>query len=704
MIKRVIRILAIICALMMLFTVSASAVSTSFSDSYTYNNQQKVITAPDSHEMIGVIEGKNLGTEALSDIADIAVYNDELYILEKTQGKIFIVDKNYKLITVIGEGLELNSPEGFFVSDKGFIYVADTGNKRILKLDTKGEIIKEIGAPDSKETLSKVEFLPHKIVVDKGERLYIIVNNETNGIYQMDTDGEFLGFFGSVPVVPSFKELLWRAVSTKAQLARMLLFIPTEYSSMDIDSDGFIYTTVATNTDSEMRNYIKSGGSDSTLAPVRRLNPKNNDVLIRTGSMPPAGDLIETTDWRADSGYASRFVDVAVKENGVYCALDSTRGRIFTYDKSGNLLYIFGNLSEEKDDFSSPTSVCWWGESIAVADYGNAAVKIFSPTEYALLVNKAMSAQLTGDYKASNEYWNSLLEMHSGSNLAFVGLGKNELREGNYTKAMEWFKMADDAQNYSKAFKECRQEIGTKLTGIVISAIVIFAIALAVGKKIYKKHKKDKEKEPNRVWEGIKYGFYIMRHPFDGFWDMQFEGRGNIRSATVILIGVVLLNLISTFSTGYLFSGNKDADFNILIQGVMTVLLPFGLWCVANWSVTSLMNGSGTFKFIYMYSCYSLTPFLIATPLLIVLSNCLSLEEVTLYTIVRLLFYIWIGFLLFVGTLVVHQYLATRTVATILVIIVAMGIIVFLFLLCITIVQQMTDFLGLLFEEINLRM
>ena len=348
-------------------------------------------------------------------------------------------------------------------------------------------------------------------------------------------------------------------------------------------------------------------------------------------------------------------------------------------------------------------AVQWWGENIAVADKGNSCIKVFSPTKYALLVNKAMETQQTGNYEESNKYWNQLLDMHSGNNLAFIGIGKNEMRSGNYKEAMEWFRRADDTTNYSKAFKRYRQEIGTKVTGIAISAVVIIALAIWVIKFVNKKKNITKEKKERPLLEGIKYGFYIMRHPFDGFWDMQFEGRGRLSSATAILVAAVVLNLISLFTSGYLFAGNRDAGFNVLIQGVMTIALPFGLWCVANWSVTSLMNGSGTFKFIYMYSCYSLTPFLISTPLLIILSNCLSLEEMTLYSIINMLFFVWVGFLLFVGTLVVHQYGAVRTVATILVIIVAMGIIVFLFMLCITIVQQMTDFIGLLAEEISLR-
>lgn len=123
----------------------------------------------------------------------------------------------------------------------------------------------------------------------------------------------------------------------------MLLFIPTEYSGMDIDEAGFIYTTVATNTDSDMLRFIENG--DGELAPIRRLNSKGKDVLLRIGKLPPAGDIqFPMTATRA--GNASRFIDIAVQDNGLYSALDSTRSRVFTYSSDGDLLYVFGENNE----------------------------------------------------------------------------------------------------------------------------------------------------------------------------------------------------------------------------------------------------------------------------------------------------------------------------------------------------------------------
>lgn len=702
MLKKIVGMIAVFCTLAWIVSLPTWAVSVDMEESYSYSHNKKAITAPISHEMTMSLTAEGLGLSSLEGMTDIFAWNNELYILDKLQNRIYVVGADNKLVKTIGEDLGLKAPEGMFISDKGFIYVADTGNGRVVKLDTDGVLQKVIGAPDLKKTLSTVEYQPSKVVVDSGERLYVLANNEINGICQLDINGEFLGFFGSVPVVPDFLELLWRKFSTKEQLAQMLLFVPTEYSSMDIDADGFIYTTVATNTDSEMREFIEGGGSNSTLAPIRCLNPKNIDVLVRNGTLPPAGDYIKEES-STNVGNASRFIDISVRDNGIYCALDSTRGRIFTYDDKGELLYVFGNLNYKKDAFKQPIALCWLGKNIVVADVGNQSIKIFAPTEYAKLIDKAITAEKIGNYDLSYSCWKELAKLYAGSDLACMGIGKQKMRDGDYAVAMEWFQKADNPTYYSKALKLYRKEVGYRYTGVAILSLIILTVIITIIKFIRKKYKIIKEKKKVPVVEGIKYGFYIVRHPFDGFWDMRHENRGRLSSATCILVGVVLMNLLATFTNGYLISGNRDSDFNALLQGVLSIVVPFALWCVANWSVTSLMNGSGSFRYIYMYSCYALTPLLIVFPILTVLSNVVSLDEKMLYSILQTAVYVLVGLLLFIGTLVVHQYMPLRTVATVFVIIVAMGIIVFLVMLGTTVIQQMTDFISKLAEEISLR-
>ena len=75
---------------------------------------------------------------------------------------------------------------------------------------------------------------------------------------------------------PSRGDRLWRWLATDAQKAQMVLFIPTEFSSLDIDSKGFVY---ATNIDV---------GSTET---IKRLNPFGQDVIKRFGYYPNVGDI-----------------------------------------------------------------------------------------------------------------------------------------------------------------------------------------------------------------------------------------------------------------------------------------------------------------------------------------------------------------------------------------------------------------------------
>ena len=703
-IKMILRIVCILCVIFSFsFAVCAQVADDDGYGSYTYDNALETVPSPEGYIFCKEITDDDIGEDIMSEISDIAVLGDTLYVLDKSSGVIGIIGSDYKLKSVIGAEANLKSPEGFFVSGNE-IYVADTGNKRIVVFDHSGTVKNIIGAPDSNETLSTVEFEPIKIVADSGGRIYILAKNDTNGIMQLNKDGSFLGYFGSVPVAPDFLELLWRKFSTKEQLSRMLLFVPTEYSSMDIDSSGFLYVTIATNTDSEIASYINSGGSDSTLAPIRKLNPKSIDVLVRKGNIPPAGDYILSGSSEAK---ASRFIDIAVRDDGYYCVLDSTRSRIFIYDSYGNLLSVFGDYNDTHKGFKSPCAVAYWGKNIVVADSYYGTVKIFEPTDYQEMTEAALQAEKDGDYDLALEKWKNILTLNSNNSLAQIGIGKNAMRRGDYKLAMHWFKLADSKEYYSKAFKLYRQDYGYKFSGIAAGVLILISIGLIIFKR-YRGQKRiagntRSESRLSQCLNSVKYGFYIMRHPFGGFWDMKAEKKGTVSGAAIILAAVLLLNLISFMTTGYLIAGSSRTTENLFVKSILSVVLPMLLWCAANWSVTTLMSGSGSFENIFMYSSYSLTPMVIGIPLQIILSNVLSLDELGLYSIINILIYIWVAFLLFAGTSVVHQYSAVRTAAAIVIIIVAIGVILFLVLLGASIIEQITTFIKLLAEEIQLR-
>ena len=91
------------------------------------------------------------------------------------------------------------------------------------------------------------------------------------------------------------------------------------------------------------------------VAPIRRLNPKGDDILKRYDWYPPVGDVRFSTTESTIQG-PSIIVDLAVDESGIYYALDSRRGRVFAYDPDGILhllfnmlfLWVFGRAVEDR--------------------------------------------------------------------------------------------------------------------------------------------------------------------------------------------------------------------------------------------------------------------------------------------------------------------------------------------------------------------
>ena len=43
-----------------------------------------------------------------------------------------------------------------------------------------------------------------------------------------------------------------------------------------------------------------------------------------------------------------------------------------------------------------------------------------------------------------------------------------------------------------------------------------------------------------RYFEAFKYARHVITHPFDGFWDLAHEHRGNLAAATTFLIMFLL--------------------------------------------------------------------------------------------------------------------------------------------------------------------
>jgi len=166
---------------------------------------------------------------------------------------------------------------------------------------------------------------------------------------------------------------------------------------------------------------------------------------------------------------------------------------------------------------------------------------------------------------------------------------------------------------------------------------------------------------------------------------------------------VIVTFILRRQLTGFILNENKLRELNIIVE-ILSVALPFFLWCLANWCLTTLMDGEGSFKDIVITSAYALVPLVLINIPLIVFSNVITLEEAAFYTFFDILSLAWTVLLLFLGTSVVHQYSLLKTFLTSICIVIGMGLIIFIALLFFSLLQKMYSFVYTIYKEIALRL
>ena len=207
----------------------------------------------------------------------------------------------------------------------------------------------------------------------------------------------------------------------------------------------------------------------------------------------------------------------------------------------------------------------------------------------------------------------------------------------------------------------------------------------------------------SRVLRGLQYSLYVIFHPFKGFWDLKHEKKGNAFSAWLIVSMLIVLLILRRQFTGFILNFNKQNEMNVFVE-ILSILAPLGLWCLSNWCITTLVDGEGSFKDIFITTAYALTPVVLINIPLLLFSNIIILEETVFYTVLDVLSILWAVLLILIGIMTVHQFTKSKTFVTIAVAVLGMVIILFLILLFVSIVQQIVSFVDLLWTELSMRL
>ncbi|OBZ17998.1 hypothetical protein [Bacillus sp. FJAT-26390] len=453
---------ALLLAAISLFAAPLQAAAPYEGYSYSYWGTTK--STPNAYLPERVIDGAEQGIGKFNGPTDMYVASDgHLYLLDAGNGRIVVFDEQWNVIRQIrgfqdaGKQQLFNNPQGIFVTQKGHIYVADTNNRRVVELTNEGVFVREIGAPKSEIFGAGFEYLPRKIALDNAGRIYVIGTGVFDGIIELDAAGSFTGFMGTNPVKFNIWDYFWKQLSTESQRSKLAQFIPIEFNNLDVDQEGFIYTTT---------------GEINSTNPVKRLNPTGVDVLRREGYFYPKGDV-----YSGSPEASSILVDVKVGDSGLYSVLDSKKGRIFSYNEDGNLLYIFGRIGDQEGTFKTPIALESRGKQFFVLDQGMNRINVFNPTRYGTLINEANDLLVTGKYDEAESKWSELLNLDANNEIAYVGIGKALLRQGENKLAMENLRLGYDREYYSKALGKYRKEILRNYFGLGMTVVIVLGVA-----------------------------------------------------------------------------------------------------------------------------------------------------------------------------------------------------------------------------------
>jgi hypothetical protein len=202
--------------------------------------------------------------------------------------------------------------------------------------------------------------------------------------------------------------------------------------------------------------------------------------------------------------------------------------------------------------------------------------------------------------------------------------------------------------------------------------------------------------------EKLLYPFYVISHPFDGFYEVRHRGKGSV---PVALLLVFLFGLSFSLNRRYAsFVVNlinpRYVDTRSEVIGVFLAVL---LFATANWSITCLMEGEGRFKDIITVVGYSMLPLVLTYVPATVLSWFIAADEETIYYLIINIATIMFVLLLLIGIMIIHNFSFGKTIVTLILTVVALSLIIFVILLMLSLVNQVVMFLQSAYTELILR-
>ena len=686
---------ALLCIGMLYGTITPADAVENSSDSYTYDAEDNSQATPAPYQSKAVIWGAEaFGGTPLKNPRDFFVDDEQnIYILDGENDRVVMLDRDYGFVrnitlTYRGEAVRLSDATGIFVNKK-HVYVADKKQAAVFVADHAGNVEFTIDAPPADKVEEGFVYAPARVVVGTDDIIYIISANTYNGALQYDSNGTFLGFFGSDTVLPTLTVRLnqiWRKILSDEAAAGLQRSVPISFAQFDIDSKNFLYTI--------------SSGTKAENGQVRRVNPSSVNVLLNEqGEVATYGDLESWFNSQTNLDVVTNFIDVTIDDQGFFTLLDATRSRLFQYDSNTNLLYAFGVKGTQQGTFNNPVAVENQGDRILVLDAGLGGIHVLEPTTFGAGVRTAITLYNDGRYEDAAQYWERILAQDAYYALANIGMGKVHERTGNYKLAMQYYRAGSDRDGYSSAFLAQREAFTREnflliLIGVVVALSAIMAYIVYTDRNPINHYEIRISRKQMPTW--------CLRHPFRGFQEMRQKNLHSMLATAIILAVWFLVSIMSSQLTAFHFNPTADEDLNIFVVLAKTIGI-YALFVLCNWAVSTLADGRGKLSEIAAYTSYALLPYIVTQVVLMVLSNYFSLEEAAFYNVIQVVGILCTAVYVLIALREVHDYSMKTTLLILLGTFLGMYFVLLIITIVYSMFAQLIGFLVMLYSELRLR-
>lgn len=374
---------------------------------------------------------------------------------------------------------KLRNPQGIFVFNEEsgdpeadqHIYVADTGNNRVVHLDKDGYFVEEFTKPDD-PAIADYPFDVKKVYINNNGIMYLLMSTDFQGFMKLSSKGEYLGNSGMTWTVASVTDIIAGWFSIGNDLVERASLSAPPYSNFIIDDSGWIYATVIQVDEKQISKLNTSGVN---------VYPENQY----------GRNYFEITNKQTYQGttYTSNFVDIAVDDQGIIYVLDDAIGNVFLYDQEGNNLAYFGSKGSYRGHFKEPVALGLLSDaSVVVLDKGTGYVTVFKPTDFCTLMKNGTELYYNAEYEEARNVWTELLSIDGNYVYGHKALGKAYFKEKNYDMAMAEYKLAKDTSGYSLAFEKKKGELTNQYFFLIVFIVIIVIVGVAIGYRAVKRY------------------------------------------------------------------------------------------------------------------------------------------------------------------------------------------------------------------------